>query len=165
MFVSCITGVLGAEILRGGTLPAGVLRSRVLMVRVALEELRDTLALPDADAEDDNADDRKGGNKGGVFDKAGADIVRERDNREATEKDDNHKLADRDRGQAGDIANNIIGKAREKKNKEEGEGGAFGVDEEVKAVDGGFFENLLEERATEAAGDFEDDEAANKGTD
>lgn len=136
-----------------------------MRVGVAFEEFSDTVALPNADAEDDDADDRDGGDEGGVFDETGADVVREGDDREATEEDDKHELADRDGSEAGDVADNIVGEAGEEENEEEGEGGAFGVNDEVEAFDGGFFKNLFEERAAEAAGDFEDDETANKGTD
>ncbi len=136
-----------------------------MRVGVAFEEFSDTVALPNADAEDDDADDRDGGDESSVFDKAGADVVRENDDREATEEDDKHELADRDGGEAGDVADDVIGEAGEEKNKEESEGGAFGVNDEVEALDGGFFENLFEEGAAEAASDFEDDETTDEGAD
>lgn len=136
-----------------------------MRVGVAFEELSDTVALPNTDAEDDDADDRDGGDEGGVFDKAGADVVRENDDREATEEDDKHELADRDGGEAGDVTDDVVGEAGEEEDEEEGEGGAFGVNDEVEALDGGFFENLFEKGAAEAAGDFEDDETADKGAD
>lgn len=136
-----------------------------MRVGVAFEEFGDAVALPNADAEDDDANDRDSGDEGGVFDKAGADVVRESNDWEATKENNKHKLADRDGGEAGDITDDVVGEAGEEEDEKESKGGAFGVNDEVEALDGGFFENLFEERATEAAGDFEDDEAADESAD
>lgn len=106
----------------------------------ALQEGHNALALPDADAENDDGEQSNKNNHDEVGADFGADIVRENDDRETTEGDDSHEALDGEIGEAGDITNNVIRETWEKKNREKDERSAFGIDNKVEFVDGGLFE-------------------------
>lgn len=106
----------------------------------AFQEGHDALALPDANAKNDDGEQGDKNDHDEVGTDFGADVVREDDDRETAESDDGHEALDGEIGEAGDITNNVIRETGEKENREKDERGAFGIDNKVEFVDGGLFE-------------------------